>query len=639
MYVHRKKEGRLLMDQKYFTIGMAGHIDHGKTSLTKALTKIDTDRLKEEKERSISIELGFAPLNLPNSTLNVSIVDVPGHEKFIRQMIAGVAGIDLVLVTIAADEGVMPQTKEHMDILNLLEVHQAIIVITKIDRVDEEMLELVKDDIHHHIQQTSFSSAPIVQVDSLSEKGLDELKEHIEVFLLNIQPRNESGAFRLPIDQVFTVKGQGTVIRGTVYDGAVEEETLKVLPSGHVCRARQIQVHNTEVNKARAGQRAAVNLGGVENHELKRGDVLVRDDTYPITNTIDVTLQFTEDLSSPLKQRGQVKLHIGTSEVMGRIVFFDRNEVIHNPGEIVCQIRLDDPIVTRRGDRFIIRRPSPVETIGGGWILDPHGEKHRFGEETISMLEKKREGTPEERIEDVLAEAHWLTIEELKQQTGLQHDELEGCLQMMLEDKVVYVAPYYSLKRIMQKVKSNVITYLHQFHEQFPMRNGANKPDVMNVADVPSKLFDKLLEQWDQERLIQKDGRFIALYSFTSHMPQRWEKRIQNALHSLKQDGLNPNPFEDYLNQEGVPKDVSGELEGFLVEQSLVVQLDEKHFIDYRVFTSAIETLKNNTNQSFSLKEAKDVWGISRKYLIPLLELMDERAITKRVDDKREWLY
>ncbi|KGX83830.1 selenocysteine-specific translation elongation factor [Pontibacillus marinus] len=627
------------MDQRYFTIGMAGHIDHGKTSLTKALTRIDTDRLKEEKERNISIELGFAPLKLPNSTLNVSIVDVPGHEKFIRQMIAGVAGIDLVLVTIAADEGVMPQTKEHMDILNLLNVHQAIIVITKIDRVDEEMVELVKDDINHHIKQTSFASAPIVQVDSLSEKGLDELKVHIEEFLLKIKPRHENGAFRLPIDQVFSIKGQGTVIRGTVYDGAVEEEeTLKVLPSGHVCRARQIQVHNTEVNKARAGQRAALNLGGVETHQLKRGDVLVRDETYPVTNTIDVTLQFTEDLSSHLKQRGQVKLHIGTSEVMGRIVFFDRNEVIHNPGEIVCQIRLDDPIVTRRGDRFIIRRPSPVETIGGGWILDPHGEKYRFGEETISMLEKKREGTPEERIEDVLEEAHWLTFEELKHKTGLHSDEIEDCLQMMLGEKVVYFTPYYSLKRIMQQVEANVLTYLHQFHEQFPMRYGANKPEVMNVANVNSKLFDKLLEQWEQEGIIQKDGRFIALHSFTSHMPQRWEKRIQNALDSLEKDGLKPNPFGDYLNQEGVPNDIREELEGFLVKQSLVVQLDKKHFIDFKVFTNAIETLKNNTNQSFSLKEAKDVWGVSRKFLIPLLEVMDERAITKRVDDKREWL-
>ncbi|QHE52299.1 selenocysteine-specific translation elongation factor [Pontibacillus sp. HMF3514] len=627
------------MDQKYFTIGMAGHIDHGKTSLTKALTKIDTDRLKEEKERSISIELGFAPLKLPNSTLNVSIVDVPGHEKFIRQMIAGVAGIDLVLVTVAADEGVMPQTKEHMDILNLLEVHQAIIVITKIDRVDEEMLELVKDDIDHHIQKTSFATAPIVQVDSISEKGLDELKIHIEEFLLSLQPRNESGAFRLPIDQVFTVKGQGTVIRGTVYDGTVEEEeTLKVLPLGHACRARQIQVHNREVIKARAGQRTAINLGGVENDELKRGDVLVRDDTYPVTNTIDVTLHFIGNLSSSLKQRGQVKLHIGTSEVMGRIVFFDRNEIIHNPGEIVCQIRLEEPIVTQRGDRFIIRRPSPVETIGGGWILDPHGEKYRFGQETISMLEKKREGTPEERIEDVLEEAHWLTIEQLKDQTGLQHDELEGCLQAMLEDNIVYFSPYYSLKRIMQKVESNVTTYLHQFHEEFPMRNGANKPDVMNVAGVNSKLFDRLLEQWEQARLIQKDGRFIALHSFTPHIPQKWEKRIQNALDSLKQDGLKPNPFEEYLNQEGVPKDINDELEGFLIEQSIVVRLDDKHLLDLKVLDRAIETLKNNTNQSFSLKEAKDVWGVSRKYLIPLLEVIDEKAITKRVNDKREWL-
>jgi len=627
------------MDLKYFTIGMAGHIDHGKTSLTKALTRIDTDRLKEEKERSISIELGFAPLQIPNSTLNVSIVDVPGHERFIRQMIAGVSGIDLVIVTVAADEGVMPQTKEHMDILNLLEVHQAIIVMTKIDRVDEDMLELVNEDIKSHIHNTSFASAPIVQVDSLSEKGIEELKAHIENHLMTLDTRNKSGAFRLPIDQVFTVKGQGTVVRGTVYDGFVQEEdTLTVLPSGHSCRVRQIQVHKEEVDEARAGQRTAINLGGVGRGELQRGDVLVHGDTYPVTDTIDVTLQLVEDLSTPLKQRGQVKLHIGTSEVMGRIVFFDRNELKQDEGEMVCQIRLEEPIVAQRGDRYIIRRPSPMETIGGGWILDPHGEKYRFGKETIDMLEKKREGTPDERIEDVLEERKWLTKEELIHLSGLKQSELEFHLENTLRNKVVFFEPFYSLNRVIDTIESRIKVYLKQYHREYPMRKGANKPDVMKVGDIPAKLSNPLLEQWEQEHIIQKDGRFIALIDFTPHVPKKWEKRIINALESLRQDGLNPEPFQDYLSQEGVPQELNEELKHFLVDQNRVIRLDEKNLLDKNVFNEAVDMLKRNTEKAFTLKEAKDVWGISRKYLIPLLEVMDDQGLTKRAEDKREWL-
>lgn len=309
------------MGKKYFTIGMAGHIDHGKTSLTKALTNIDTDRLKEEKERQISIEPGFAPL-YEDEDLEVSVIDVPGHERFIRQMIAGVAGIDLVILVVAADEGVMPQTKEHLQILGFLGIEKGIVVISKADRVDEEFIGLVEEEILLELEGTVFEGSPSVLVDSLSLRGMEELKVLIEDELKEITPRGTTGAFRLPIDQAFSVKGQGTVVRGTVYEGSVEEgQQLKILPSGIETRARQIQVHRKQAEKAFAGQRTAINLSGVAKEDAARGQVLVSADSFTVTNVFDASIRTAEGLESAIKQRMPVKCHIGTAEVMGRIVF------------------------------------------------------------------------------------------------------------------------------------------------------------------------------------------------------------------------------------------------------------------------------------------------------------------------------
>lgn len=386
------------MDKHYYTVGMAGHIDHGKTTLTKALTNVDTDRLKEEKERQISIELGFAPLELGNDIF-ASVIDVPGHERFIRQMIAGVAGIDLVILVVAADEGVMPQTKEHLDILSFLGIKRGIVAVTKIDKVEIDFVELVQEEIKEQLQGTVFAESPFVMVDSLKGTGIDVLKQQIKDDLLQTEKRNANGAFRLPIDQVFTVKGQGTVVRGTVYEGTViEGQALMILPSRRETKARQLQVHHKPSEKAVAGQRVAINLSNVTKEDLDRGDVIVDKEHFIVTNTIDISLSFINSLKHPIKQRSPIKLHLGTSEVMGKIVFFDRNEVNSDVGEVLCQLRLDEDIVTKRGDRFILRRPTPTETIGGGWIVDPNGQKYRYGEATIDMLHKKKEGTPVQRV-------------------------------------------------------------------------------------------------------------------------------------------------------------------------------------------------------------------------------------------------
>ncbi len=625
------------MDKRYFTIGMAGHIDHGKTSLTKALTDVDTDRLKEEKERHISIELGFAPL-YEDEEIQISVIDVPGHERFIRQMIAGVAGIDLVVLVVAADEGVMPQTREHLDILGFLGIKKGIIAVTKIDRVEEEFIELVKDDILEELQGTVFADAPFVLVDSLSHKGIEELKVFIVQTLKEQEMRDSKGAFRLPIDQVFTVKGQGTVVRGTVYEGTVEEgQSLLAMPKGLEVKARQIQVHHKQAQKAFAGQRAAINLSGVTKEELERGDVLVSSEHFIVTRTIDVAIRVVEDLEHMIKQRMPIKLHIGTTEVIGRIVFFDRNELKEENGEILCQLRLDEEILTKRGDRFIIRRPSPQETIGGGWVIDPRGQKHRFGEQTIEELEKKKVGSPTERITAALYEAKSLPLSELIKRTALEED----LLMSHLEDQefVLYNGKEYTLRTTIELIEEDIYDHLQEFHQKNPMKAGINKAELLqNLHKRFSKqLLEYVIENAIANRVFTRKGQFVTLASFIPHVPTSWQKRVENMLADLKNDGLKVRYLNEYLTSAGIPETLVGDLRRFLEEQGQIVILDDQFAYFGELFGQAVEKLRSQTRSEFEVGDAKEILDLSRKYMIPFLEKLDALKLTKRVENKRVW--
>jgi selenocysteine-specific elongation factor len=625
------------LSKRYFTIGMAGHIDHGKTSLTKALTNVDTDRLKEEKERQISIELGFAPL-YEDEELQISVVDVPGHERFIRQMIAGVAGIDLVVLVVAADEGVMPQTREHLDILGFLGIRNGIIAITKIDRVEEEFVELVKDDILGELEGTVFENAPFMMVDSLSKKGIEELKNLIIETLKEQEMRNAKGAFRLPIDQVFTVKGQGTVVRGTVYEGTVEEgQVLKVLPDGIEVRARQLQVHHKPAKMAFAGQRTAINLSGVSRDDLERGEVLVSSDHFIVTNTIDVAIRVVEDLDHLVKQRTPIKCHIGTAEVMGRIVFFDRNELKEENGEILCQLRLDEKIVTKRGDRFIVRRPSPQETIGGGWVIDPRGNKYRFGQQTIEELEKKKAGTPIERINAALYEAKSLTLSELIKRTALDEETLKSNL---TDDQFIQVSSKeYTLVSLIELIEEDVKERLAEFHEENPMRAGLNKAELLQSMQkhFPKSLIEFILEKGITKGVFLRKEQFISLSSFEPHVSKSWEKRTENMLNDLKKDGLKVAYFNDYIKSAGIPDSLIVELKRLLEDQGKIVILDEQFAWYGEHFAEAVQKLKNHTGSEFEVPDAKEAVELSRKYMIPFLERLDSLGYTKRVENKRIW--
>ncbi|WP_442600332.1 selenocysteine-specific translation elongation factor [Neobacillus sp. D3-1R] len=617
---------------------MAGHIDHGKTSLTKALTNVDTDRLKEEKERQISIELGFAPL-YEDHEIQISVIDVPGHERFIRQMIAGVAGIDLVVLVVAADEGVMPQTQEHLDILGFLGVKNGIVAITKIDRVDDEFIDLVKDDILGELQGTVFENTPFVMVDSLTKRGIEELKQLIINTLKNQSTRDSKGAFRLPIDQVFTVKGQGTVVRGTVYEGAVEEgQSLKIMPKGLEVRARQLQVHHSPAERAYAGQRAAINLSGVSKDEIERGDVLVSSEHFIVTNTIDVAIRVVEDLDYMVKQRMPIKLHVGTAEVMGKIVFFDRNELKDENGEILCQLRLEEEIVTKRGDRFIIRRPSPQETIGGGWIIDPSGNKYRFGDKTIEELEKKKKGTPIERITAALYEAKSLTLNELIKRTSIDEETILSNLKQ--DHFILYNGKEYTLSILINHIEEEIVSRLHDYHEKNPMKQGLNKAELIQSMQglYPKGLLDFVVEKGIEKGTLARNGQFVFLAEFKPHVSKNWQKRVENLLEQMKQDGLKTLYLADYLKNAGIPESLIPDLKRFLEEQEWIIPLDDQYYYHSEVFLHAVETLRKGTEEDFEVSKAKEILDLSRKYMIPFLERLDAKNITKRIENKRVWI-
>ncbi|WP_019413944.1 selenocysteine-specific translation elongation factor [Paenisporosarcina sp. TG20] len=629
------------MEDRYFTIGMAGHIDHGKTSLTKILTNIDTDRLKEEKERGISIEAGYAPLQTEDGT-HISIVDVPGHERFIRQMIAGVAGIDLVVLVVAADEGIMPQTEEHLEILKFLGIKHCIVAISKMDLVDEVMLEIVKDDIQERLKDTIFQNAPYITVDSLSGNGIVGLKKTIFAELKKVQFRDAYGSFRLPIDQVFTVQGQGTVVRGTVYEGIVPKGSqLTLLPKGITVKARHIQVHHQEQQQARAGQRTAINLGGVDKHSVSRGDVLVASDHFLATDTIDVVLQLVENDFSPIKQRAPVKIHVGTSEVMGKIVLFDRNELEQTADEVLCQIRLDEEVVVRRGDRFIMRRPTPVETLGGGWIIRPKGGKYRFGEETIQMLRNQQKGTPQDLVEDILAKHILLDMKHLIQQTSLDEQVFKETVAKGLKEGLLIevTGGKYCLSKTFARITDELSGRLEMFHAEFPMRFGMSKAELIQSFSkvYPKPFIEYSLNTLIDQNKLKKSEQFVLLASFQPDLPQKWKVRMTQIIAALEKDGLEPKKWVDYFEGTPVPKSDIPDLTVYLLNTQQAYRLMDDTLIHRTSFNQAILKLQQQTDESFGLKEAKDSLNVSRKYLIPFLELLDQLSYTTRLEDKRQW--
>ena len=623
---------------RYFTIGMAGHIDHGKTSLTKALTGVSTDSLKEEQTRKISIEPGFAPF-IHEEDLEVSIIDVPGHENFIRQMIAGVAGIDLVTVVIAADEGIMPQTKEHLAILSLLGINNGVIVITKTSLADEELLEIILEDIKSTVKDTFLKNAPIFFVDSLSQKGIPELKNALKEIVSNMPIKHSNVPFRLPIDHVFTIKGQGTIVRGTIYNGNVQaEQQLTLLPKKLETRVKQLQIHGKKTEIAYKGQRTAINLSGVSHQDISRGDVLVEDDFFTVSKRIDIVFQPLNSIKHAIKQRQAIKLHIGTQEVMGKIIFFDRNIINKDEtAEVLCQLEVNEDIVAVRGDHFILRRPTPTETIGGGWVINAQAKKLKFGESTVNQLQIKKAGSPTDRLESIMREHITLSETEILNLAAISYEELSEIKHILLELE----KNQYALISIIEETQNHILSLIENYHNSFPMRQGINKAEIISelTTKYPLRILEVAINRLKNNKDIDINEQYISLNTFTPHLPSEWQKRLVKIEEDLISEGAETNKWDHLLASSNIPSIIQTDFYYYLIQTKRAFVLDDERLISRLAVVEAITKLKEHTqSEDFTLQMAREALELSRKNLVPLLELLDKLGYTERVENTRRWI-
>ncbi|MEC9488097.1 MAG: selenocysteine-specific translation elongation factor, partial [Halanaerobium sp.] len=463
-------------------IGTAGHVDHGKTTLIKALTGTDTDRLREEKERQLSIDLGFAPFELPGGRI-AGVVDVPGHEKFMRNMLAGISGIDLVLLVVDAQEGIMPQTMEHLDVLKILGVREGIIVVTKIDLVEEEWLELMCEEIGDQLLGHPLADAPIIPVSAVTGQGIDELIELIDELVGRVEDHSVDEPFRLPVDRSFHLTGFGTVITGTLLRGEITKDSkVQLLPQRREVRVRQLQVHGQEVERAQAGQRVALNLSNITPDEIPRGTEVVEPGYYQATRLLDVRLKLLEDFDRVLENRTRVHLHIGTNVVLARVLLLDRDELL--PGqEAFAQLKLEEEVVAHFQDRFIIRFYSPVYTIGGGRVLEPEPQPHRrFQEDVLVELELLASGRPEDLVVQQLFKWGMLKPAEISRHTGYSPGKIEEMAGQLEEaGKILKLGQYYLHPQVGRKWSDKLLSFLEEYHEKYPLRSGVSKAELQQI--------------------------------------------------------------------------------------------------------------------------------------------------------------
>jgi len=631
---------------KQIILGTAGHIDHGKTSLIKAITGTDTDRLKEEKERGITIELGFAALNLPSGQ-HLGIVDVPGHEKFVKNMVAGATGIDIVVMVIAADEGVMPQTREHMEICTLLGVQHGMVAVTKIDMVDEEWLELALEDIRDFVKGTFLQEAPIVPLSSVTEEGIPEFIQTLDELAAKIPDRPPSDLFRLPIDRVFTMKGFGTVITGTLISGRVKAgEMIMIYPSGITSKVRGIQVHNHSADEAEAGMRTAINFQGLEKEAISRGDVLSKPTALMASYMVDVSLHYLPSNKKPLKNRNRVRFHTGTSEVLGNLILLDRDEL--SPGEdSVAQLRLDSAVALVKDDRFVIRSYSPIYTIGGGKVLNPIPLKHkRFKSDTLEGLKQLSSQAPEAVIAFHLQASGFqgLSFAHLKVMTNLPDKQLENALQSLLSTKTLIQVDKenrtYIHHTCFKTLKNDFQSHLAEYHSAHPLKPGMSKEELKTKLPpfLAPKLFNLTLNQMVKEQKIVQEENTVRLASHTVSLGSKQADVKNKILETYLQAGLQPPYFKELSKSMDADPKRSKDILMHLVNEGAIIKVKE----DLYFHVETIEKLRKKlvgyleARGEINTPQFKEMTGVSRKYVIPLAEYFDSTNVTLRVGDVRK---
>jgi selenocysteine-specific elongation factor len=631
---------------KHIVIGTAGHIDHGKTTLVKALTGRETDTLKEEKERGISINLGFTFFDLPSGK-RAGIIDVPGHERFIKNMLAGVSSIDVVLLVIAADEGIMPQTREHFEILQLLNVKKGIIVLTKADLVDEEWLEMVKEEIKEEYKGTFLKNAPIYPVSSKTGKGIDELVKCIDNTTEEVEAKDIEGHFRLPVDRVFSISGFGTVVTGTIISGRIKEgEVIEVYPSRIISKVRSIQVHEKSVVFAEAGQRCAINIANIKVNELQRGDVVSKENIMEPSLIIDCNLYYLNSADRPLENRQRVRLYHGTDEILCRVVILDKEEI--KPGESAyVQLRLEKPLTAQRNDRYVIRSYSPMYTIGGGSIIEPAAKKaKRFDENYLEHIKIQESGKTENIAEATVEKlsGEYPGEFEILKALGKNEENIAEKLKELVNDKRVIMLneaekTVYIHKSFLKNKIETLEKILSVFHKENPLKVGISKEEVKNKVfgkNIKQKVYDELLLLLEERYIIKTYNNFIALYGYSMELSKEMQSIADRIEKSYKAGVYTPPKYEDLVASEKDKKKFRMVFD-YLLDSGKLIKIGEDCVFTVDNYESAKVLIRNYIIEkgSLSAAEGRDILNTSRKFAVALLEHFDGIKLTKRVEDIR----
>lgn len=627
-------------------VGTSGHVDHGKTCLIKALTGIDTDRLKEEQKRGITIELGFA--NLPNDAgLHIGIIDVPGHEKFVKNMLAGIGGIDLVLLVIALDEGVMPQTVEHFEILKMLHIRQGIIVFTKADLVDEDWAEMVEEDVSSLVEGSFLENADRIRVSAFTGQNIPELKAMILEKVRSVgMRRSEPELFRLPIDRVFTMEGFGTVVTGTLLEGSCKAgEEVMVYPEERILKIRGIQSHGQKENEAYAGQRTAINLANVKKEELLRGEVLAAPGTLTNSTFLDVKISLFGTTNRQLKNGDRIHFNYGSAQTIAKAVLLDKDAIGAGESAFV-QLRFDEPLAVKRTDRFIIRFYSPVETFGGGIILDACPGKHkRHQEELIRALEIRETGTDQEILELVLKEEsiHFPSIHDLAAKLNWTDKETESLMETLKKQKKALSLNdgNFFHKDFWERVTGKALEFLNAFHKENPIAAGMEKEEIKSrllesfyLKDV--KKGDVLLSELLKRGIITASGSTVAAAGFSAQYSDAHSGMRETMLKIYLEAGFEAPSTDDVLNQFKDKKQAKQVLSD-LFKDGTLVKLNPGAYLHKSHYEKAMALLRAHyaSHDTMSLAEFRDMLGTSRKYVLLILDYLDQQKITKLQGDTR----
>ena len=626
-------------------VGTAGHVDHGKTALVRALTGVDTDRLKEEKERGITIELGFASMELPGSR-SVAIVDVPGHEKFVHNMVAGASGIDFVLFVIAGDEGVMPQTREHLDICNLLGVKGGIVALTKADLVEPEFLDLVREEVSELLKGTFLENAPLVPVSSVTGLGIEDLKGHISRLAAAMGPRDAKGLFRLPVDRVFTIKGFGTVLTGTALSGSVaREDDLELLPSGARAKVRGIEVHGEKVEKGYAGNRLALNLTGLEVGAVSRGETAVHPGTISATRMADALFSFLPSAQKPLELRGRFRLHVNTREVPAVVALLDRERLLPGQSALV-QIRSAEHFTVCPGDHFVIRGYSPVVTLGGGRILDSKPRRHKgLKEQVVRTLGALESGSPLERLKAFLElrGALGMTPQETQVMIGSTIEEARNLLSAVVREKEALVVDRKPQRHVylpvIRGVAGKARGLLENFHRAEPLRKGMGLEELRQKlpSHLDSKLIGFTLDSMVEEGVVVFEGEKIRLATFKAVLKPDDEGLRNRLIEFVAKGGFEAPTSADAANALNEEQGALKKVMDFMVQEGLFVRTKEGFYLEAGLMAGLVAKVidRLQENGEMSVADLKEMTKVSRKYVIPLMEYLDSNKITTRLGEKR----